>query len=117
MKALALALPLLVFAPILLLQRMEAWCARPARPPRMRPAPPVPVPPVPTPSTARITMARQITAPTPATDADVHEPLPRDPPLPPGYVDPLEGDPLLSDLRQEGRGADRPSADRSDHNG
>ncbi len=43
-------------------------------------------------------MARQIATASPATSGDAREPLLRDPPPPPGYVDPLEEDPLLSDL-------------------
>lgn len=62
-------------------------------------------------------MARQTAtaSPAPSADAanaaDAAEPLLRDPPPPPGYVDPLEEDPLLSDLMEDGGEAPLPSAD------
>jgi hypothetical protein len=114
MKALALALPLFVLATLLLLQRMEDWCARPSRATRRGPPPPVLIPPAPAPPSARTTMARQTAtaSPAPAADAaDAAEPLLRDPPPPPGYVDPLEEDPLLSDLMEDGGEAPLHSGD------
>jgi hypothetical protein len=36
--------------------------------------------------------------PPPSTDETVRVPVPRDPPLPPGYVDPLDGSAALDDL-------------------
>jgi len=36
------------------------------------------------------------------------QPLPHDPPPPPGYVDPLEGSELLADLTPAAAGADGP---------
>lgn len=104
MKALALTLPLLVLAPLLLLQRMEAWCARPVRTTRRRRTSSVP-----TPSTTRISMARNSATTSPPTVAEVRELLLRDPPPPPGYVDPLEDDPLLSDLVAAPREVPEPS--------
>ena len=97
MKLLALATPLLVLGLVLLLQRMEAWCARVPgaasdrahRPPGGRTPPTI----------ARSTMSTT-TAPSPAAtvEGEVAEPLLRDPPAPPGYVDPLEGNAALEDL-------------------
>ena len=110
MKALALALPLLVLAPLLLLQRMEAWCTRPSRAIRRGPPSAVPAPHAPNPATTRITMARQTITATSPPAADAPEPLLRDPPPPPGYVDPLEEDPLLSELVDGGEEA-LPSGD------
>lgn len=48
-------------------------------------------------------MVRQSATVSPATSGEVREPLLRDPPAPPGYVDPLEDDPLLSDLTDAAR--------------
>ena len=97
MKLLALAAPLLVLGLVLLLQRMEAWCTRaPTAAGRIhRPAPGGRTPA----TTTRSTM-RNPAAPSPAAtvDEEVAEPLLRDPPAPPGYVDPLSGSSMLEHL-------------------
>lgn len=78
MMAMALLTPLLVLGILPLLHDLEAWMRRDTPPGRDRPPRPQKGPP----------MIEQ----TPPTDgADLVRPVPRDPPPPPGYVDPLAG--------------------------
>lgn len=110
MKLLALATPLLVLGLILLLQRMEAWCAPVPRAAGDRPVRPRDGP---TPSTRRSAMPTSTSASTATTtELDVAEPLLRDPPTPPGDVDPVEDGATLEDLveaTREGRSSGVPS--------
>lgn len=94
MKLIALATPLLVLGLVLLLQRMEAWCVRAPRAADSRLRSPGGRTPHPTRSSMSTT-----TAPSPAATAEeAAAPLLRDPPSPPGYVDPLEGNATLEDI-------------------
>lgn len=103
MKLLALGTPLLVLGVIFLLQRLEAWALPSPRSRRGRVAAAAPTRnrPVPPPATGLPTGRRKMmndqTSPTPD---ERDGPLLRDPPPPPGYVDPLDESQALRDLSQ-----------------
>lgn len=105
MKLLALATPLLALGLVLLLQRMEAWCGRVPRAAgdrRVRASVSRTAPPM------RSTMPATSAPSSAATaEGEALEPLLRDPPSPPGYVDPLEGSPTLEDLMEDQARAER----------
>lgn len=94
MKAVALLTPLLALGLLLVLQRLEAWAEQPVphirRPPRRSPV-------TTTPSTR-------------PSDDTPQTPLLRDPPPPPGYVEPLAGS-TAEDTSHHGDRS-RPSASR-----
>ena len=100
MRAVALVTPLLVLGLLPVLGRMEAWSVGERTRPRARALRPGTT----DRTTKRARMSDTTLPPEPEPDLG---PLPRDPPPPPGYRDPLEGSPVLDDLRQgltEGRG-------------
>lgn len=77
MRAAALLTPFLVLGLLVVMPRLEVWAHRPAAPVR-RPRPKVP--------------PAMSSTPSPRADPDSPEtPLLRDPPPPPGWVEPLEG--------------------------
>ncbi len=88
MRAIALVTPLLVLGLLPVLGRMEAWSAQE----RPRPLPR-------TPRRRTTDRTRMTDTTTPGEPEPDLGPLPRDPPPPPGYRDPLEGSPVLDDLR------------------
>ncbi|WP_377642523.1 hypothetical protein [Oryzobacter terrae] len=93
MRAVALVTPLLVLGLLPVLGRMEAWSVGERTRPRARTPRP------------RTTVRTRMTATTPPADPElVPGPLPRDPPPPPGYRDPLEDSPVLEDLVDPSRG-------------
>lgn len=91
MRAVALVTPLLVLGLLPVLGRMEAWSVGERTRPRARALRPGT-----TDRTTKRTRMSDTTLP-PEPDHDLG-PLPRDPPPPPGYRDPLEGSPVLDDL-------------------
>jgi hypothetical protein len=99
-KFLALGTPLLVLGAIFVLQRLESWAIPSPRSRRkaLRAAPAAPSagksPADPAPPRRR----KMMNHPTSPTPDERDGPLLRDPPPPPGYVDPLDESQVLKDL-------------------
>lgn len=111
MKLLSLGTPVLVLGLVLLLQRMEAWSAgvstAAGRSQRHRDGRTSPT------TTGRTMSTPAAPSSSTAMGEDAAEPLPRDPPAPPGYVDPLEGNATLEHLVEALAGQERTPALRS----
>lgn len=111
MKLLSLGTPVLVLGLVLLLQRMEAWSAgvstAAGRSQRHRDGRTSPT------TTGRTMSTPAAPSSSTAMGEDAAEPLPRDPPAPPGCGDPLEGNATLEHLVEALPGQERPPALRS----